>query len=144
MSEDKKNKKTLTLKLGSKRNFAPVNSFETGKTVIVEKKRLRKNNAVQTENKNSLKKNTKDDIEKIVKSESDLKIKVSNKSGVVLKPLSKDEQKEILKAETNEEKKKAISRIRGDDKKNITKPDVIENVEVESVKESQDERRKIM
>ena len=37
MPEDKKNKKTLTLKLGSKRNFAPVNSFETGKTVIVEK-----------------------------------------------------------------------------------------------------------
>ena len=35
MSEDKKNKKTLSLKLGSKRNFAPVNSFETGKTVIV-------------------------------------------------------------------------------------------------------------
>ena len=142
MPEDKKNKKTLTLKLGSKRNFAPVNSFETGRTVIVEKKRLRKNNAVQTEDKNSLKKNTKYKIEKIIKTESDPKIKVSNKSGVVLKPLSKDEQKEILKAETNEEKKKAISRIRGDDEKNITKPDVIENVEIESVKESQDEKKK--
>ena len=142
MPEDKKNKKTLTLKLGSKRNFAPVNSFETGKTVIVEKKRLRKNNVVQTEDKNILKKNTKDEIEKIIKTESDPQIKVSNKSGVVLKPLSKDEQKEILKAETNEEKKKAISRIRGDDEKNITKPDIIENVEIESVKESQDEKRK--
>ena len=54
MSEDKKNKKTLSLKLGAKRNFAPVNSFETGKTVIVEKKRLRRNNPAPIQNKDSL------------------------------------------------------------------------------------------
>ncbi len=44
MSEDKKNKKTLSLKLGTKKSFAPAGSFEAGRTVIVEKKRLRKNN----------------------------------------------------------------------------------------------------
>ena len=44
MPEDKKNKKTLSLKLGAKRSYSPVNSFESGKTVIVEKKRIRKTN----------------------------------------------------------------------------------------------------
>ena len=42
MPEDKKNKKTLSLKLGAKRSYSPVNSFESGKTVIVEKKKNRK------------------------------------------------------------------------------------------------------
>ena len=142
MSEDKKNKKTLSLKLGSKRNFAPVNSFETGKTVIVEKKRLRRNNPPQTQNKEILKQNIKSDIKETVKLETDLKSKVANKSGVVLKPLSKDEQKRILKAGTNEEKKKEISKIRGDDIKNVTEPNVTENVDKEPVKELQDEKKK--
>ena len=35
-----------------------------------------------------------------------------NKSGVVLKPLSKDEQKRILKADSKKEKKDAIDKIR--------------------------------
>ena len=142
MSEDKKNKKTLSLKLGSKRNFAPVNSFETGKTVIVEKKRLRRNNPPQTQNKEILKQNIKSDIKETVKLETDLKSEVANKSGVVLKPLSKDEQKRILKAGTNEEKKKEISKIRGDDIKNVTEPNVTENVVKEPVKELQDEKKK--
>ena len=142
MSEDKKNKKTLSLKLGSKRNFAPVNSFETGKTVIVEKKRLRRNNPPQTQNKEILKQNIKSDIKETVKLETDLKSEVANKSGVVLKPLSKDEQKRILKAGTNEEKKKEISKIRGDDIKNVTEPNVTENVDKEPVKELQDEKKK--
>ena len=47
MSENKKDKKTLSLKLGAKRNISPVKSFESGKTVIVEKKRFRKNNLNQ-------------------------------------------------------------------------------------------------
>ena len=142
MSEDKKNKKTLSLKLGSKRNFAPVNSFETGKTVIVEKKRLRRNNPPQTQNKEILKQNIKSDIKETVKLGTDLKSEVANKSGVVLKPLSKDEQKRILKAGTNEEKKKEISKIRGDDIKNVTEPNVTENVDKEPVKELQDEKKK--
>ncbi len=142
MSEDKKNKKTLSLKLGSKRNFAPVNSFETGKTVIVEKKRLRRNNPAQTQNKETSKQNIKSDIKQTIKLETDLNSEVANKSGVVLKPLSKDEQKRILKAGTNEEKKKEISKIRGDDIKNVTEPKVIENVDIEPVKELQDEKKK--
>ena len=142
MSEDKKNKKTLSLKLGSKRNFAPVNSFETGKTVIVEKKRLRRNNPAQTQNKEISKQNIKSDIKQTIKLETDLNSEVANKSGVVLKPLSKDEQKRILKAGTNEEKKKEISKIRGDDIKNVTEPNVIENVDIEPVKELQDEKKK--
>ena len=142
MSEDKKNKKTLSLKLGSKRNFAPVNSFETGKTVIVEKKRLRRNNPTQTQNKEIPKQNIKSDIKQTIKLETDLNSEVANKSGVVLKPLSKDEQKRILKAGTNEEKKKEISKIRGDDIKNVTEPNVTENVVKEPVKELQDEKKK--
>ena len=142
MSEDKKNKKTLSLKLGSKRNFAPVNSFETGKTVIVEKKRLRRNNPTQTQNKEIPKQNIKSDIKQTIKLETDLNSEVANKSGVVLKPLSKDEQKRILKAGTNEEKKKEISKIRGDDIKNVTEPNVTKNVDKEPVKELQDEKKK--
>ena len=142
MSEDKKNKKTLSLKLGSKRNFAPVNSFETGKTVIVEKKRLRRNNPAQTQNKEIPKQNIKSDIKQTIKLETDLNSEVANKSGVVLKPLSKDEQKRILKAGTNEEKKKEISKIRGDDIKNVTEPKVTKNVDIEPVKELQDEKKK--
>ena len=38
--------------------------------------------------------------------------KVKNKSGVVLKPLSKDEQKRILKADSKKEKKDEIDKIR--------------------------------
>ena len=142
MSEDKKNKKTLSLKLGSKRNFAPVNSFETGKTVIVEKKRLRRNNPPQTQSKEIPKQDIKSDIKQTIKLETDLNSEVANKSGVVLKPLSKDEQKRILKAGTNEEKKKEISKIRGDDIKNVTEPNVTENVDKEPVKELQDEKKK--
>ena len=142
MSEDKKNKKTLSLKLGTKISFPPVNAFETGKTVIVEKKRLRRNNPPQTQNKEILKQNIKSDIKETVKLETDLKSEVANKSGVVLKPLSKDEQKRILKAGTNEEKKKEISKIRGDDIKNVTEPNVTENVVKEPVKELQDEKKK--
>ena len=142
MSEDKKNKKTLSLKLGSKRNFAPVNSFETGKTVIVEKKRLRRNNPPQAQNKEISKQNIKSDIKETIKLETDPISDVANKSGVVLKPLSKDEQKRILKAGTNEEKKKEISKIRGDDIKNVTEPNVTENVDKEPVKELQDEKKK--
>ena len=118
MSEDKKNKKTLSLKLGTKRSFAPVSSFETGKTVIVEKKRLRKSNpAIQSQSKDSDSKKTKNETKEPVNPESNFTNEGSTKSGVVLKPLTKDEQKRILKADTREEKNEAISRIRGEEKK---------------------------
>ena len=39
-NKEKNNKKTLSLKLGAKPSIPPLKSFESGKTVIVEKKRL--------------------------------------------------------------------------------------------------------
>ncbi len=120
MSEDKKNKKTLSLKLGTKKSFAPTSSFEAGRTVIVEKKRLRKNNPnPQSQPKEISAEKLKSETKELPSLESAIKNENSNKSGVVLKPLTKDEQKRILKADTREEKNKAISRIRGDEKKII-------------------------
>ena len=119
--ENKKNKKTLSLKLGAKRIVSSNNSFETGKTLIVEKKRFRKTNSPQPQNQAKLNEKQKiDDTKKSI--EEDIQNKNSpTKSGVVLKPLSKDEQKKILKADSKEEKNKAISKIRGDKKIEITK-----------------------
>ncbi len=113
MSEDNKSKKTLSLKLGTKRPIPFVKSFEAGRTVVVEKKRFRRNNSPQTpQNKqninNSTETNNKLDPSPIIEEKS------SSKSGIVLKPLSKDEQKKILKADNKEEKNKAILEIRGD------------------------------
>ena len=143
MSEDKKNKKTLSLKLGTKKSFAPASSFEAGRTVIVEKKRLRKNNPTpQSQPKESSAEKVKIETKELASSESATKNESSNKSGVVLKPLTKDEQKRILKADTREEKNKVISRIRGDEKKEAEKPDIIEDVSIESEKVIQGEKKK--
>ena len=119
--ENKKNKKTLSLKLGAKRVVSSNNSFETGKTLIVEKKRFRKTNSPHPQNQAKLNEKQKiDDTKKSI--EEDVQNKNSpTKSGVVLKPLSKDEQKKILKADSKEEKNKAISKIRGDKKIEIAK-----------------------
>ena len=54
-----------------------------------------------TKKKNTIEKNIKENIEKS-----------QNKSGVVLKPLSKDEQKRILQADSKKEKKDEIDKIR--------------------------------
>ena len=51
MVEDKKNttkKKTLSLKLGSSIKSNPIQGFESGATVVVERKRVRKNNPTIT------------------------------------------------------------------------------------------------
>jgi len=143
MSEDKKNKKTLSLKLGTKTSFAPASSIEAGRTVIVEKKRLRKNNpTLQSQPKEISVEKVKSETKELPSSESAIKNESSNKSGVILKPLTKDEQKRILKADTREEKNKVISRIRGDEKKETQKPDIIEDVAIESEKNVQDEKKK--
>ena len=113
MDENKdkiKKKKTLSLKLGSKPLVAPKRNIEAGKTVIVEKKRYKRNQGIEN---NALKPkpidtkvfNTKS-IDAVEKTNSD------NNSGVLLKPLSKDEQKRILKADNNKEKKDEIEKIR--------------------------------
>ena len=113
MSENKdttKKKKILSLKLGTKHLIAPKKNIEAGKTVIVEKKRYKRGPTSDTQ---SPKTNIKDT--------SPVKTEVVNinekdgskrKSSVVLKPLSKDEQKRILKADTKKDKKDEIDKIR--------------------------------
>ena len=88
-----KKKKTLSLKLGAKPMIAPKRNIEAGKTVIVEKKRYKKNTGSETlQPKNNF--NESNAIEE--KFVSNIEEKPNdNKSGVVLKPLSKDEQKEF-------------------------------------------------
>ena len=101
-------KKTLSLKLGSKPLITPKRNIEAGKTVIVEKKRYKKgiNTEPQSQTLSTNKQNT---LEKI---SIDNNEKIQKKSGVVLKPLSKDEQKRILKADSKKEKKDEIDKIR--------------------------------
>ena len=143
MPEDKKNKKTLSLKLGAKKSYSPVNSFESGKTVIVEKKRIRKTNQTnQSPAKEVNKKEIKTETNLSSDKNSNINNEISNKSGVILKPLSKDEQKRILKADTREEKNKAISKIRGNVEKEAVKTESIENTIVDPEKNSQEEKKK--
>ena len=47
-----KKKKTLSLKLGSKPLISPKKSIEAGKTVIVEKKRLKRNTIIEDQSQN--------------------------------------------------------------------------------------------
>ncbi len=103
-----KKSKTLSLKLGSKPLIAPKRNIEVGKTVIVEKKRYKRGIGTETQSQipNTKKKNT---IEKNIQENIE---KSTNKSGVVLKPLSKDEQKRILQADSKKEKKDEIDKIR--------------------------------
>ncbi len=103
-----KKNKTLSLKLGTKPLIAPKRNIEAGKTVIVEKKRYKRSIGTETQSqipntkkKNPIEKNLQENIEKR-----------TNKSGVVLKPLSKDEQKRILQADSKKEKKDEIDKIR--------------------------------
>ncbi len=103
-----KKNKTLSLKLGTKPLIAPKRNIEAGKTVIVEKKRYKRsiNAEPQYQIPSAKKKNT------LEKSPSTNNEKNTNKSGVVLKPLSKDEQKRILQADSKKEKKDEIDKIR--------------------------------
>ena len=91
-TNDKKKKKTLSLKLGAKPVIAPNRNIEAGKTVIVEKKRFKRNinNDSHVKKTNLSEPITNSNTQKI---RSDNIPKVKKKSGIVLKPLSKDEQK---------------------------------------------------
>ena len=119
LDDNKKKKKTLSLKLGSKIAISPAKSFESGQTVVVAKKRIKKNISTNEEaNKKTTIENKNPSI-----IEDDLIVentKTVKKSGVVLKPLSKDQQKELLHAKSKAEKNDAINKIRGiDEKKEI-------------------------
>ncbi len=111
MSENETGKKkTLSLKLGSKPIIKTKRNIEAGKTVIVEKKRFKRSSSqdhqVQKPKINKAlpenKVNLGDNLNKLA----------SNKSGVLLKPLSKDEQKKILKANNKNDQNKEIEKIR--------------------------------
>ena len=131
MSEQKdrdklKTKKTLSLKLGSKPIISPKKNIEAGKTLIVEKKRFKKTFT----NDNQSNKPYLNQEDKKEKSELDQKIRVQpdKKSGVLLKPLSKDEQRKILGAESKKDKKDAIAKIRTENQENNIKKDQKLNV----------------
>ncbi len=111
-NDTNKKKKTLSLKLGSKPKIAQKRSIEVGKTVIVEKKRYKKGPSSETQ---SIKTNNKQTIALEKKSTNTIeKNTQEKKSGVVLKPLTKDEQKRILKADSKSEKNNEIEKIRSE------------------------------
>ena len=114
MVEDKKNttkKKTLSLKLGSSVKSNPIKSFESGSTVIVERKRLRKNVIASAEKIEPEKKQTPklDEPEKKVETE----VKEVKKSGKILKRLSKEEQKKLQEAKNAADKEDVLKEIGG-------------------------------
>ena len=113
MSDNKQNtkkKKTLSLKLGSKPLIAPKRNIESGKTVIVEKKRYKRSSASENQLQETSK--IKPQINARNNTEKNTQYTTPSKSGVVLKPLSKDEQKRILKADNKKDKKDEIEKIR--------------------------------
>ena len=114
MVEDKKNttkKKTLSLKLGSSVKSNPIKSFESGSTVIVARKRLRKNVIASAEKIEPEKKQTPklDEPEKKVETE----VKEVKKSGKILKRLSKEEQKKLQEAKNAADKEDVLKEIGG-------------------------------
>ena len=133
MSEKKtetKGKKTLSLKLGSKPVIPQSKGIEAGKTVIVEKKRVKrasdtskKSSDNPSVNKENIKLSLNDNLENQQK---------QKKSGVVLKPLSKAEQKKLLEADTKEEKIEAIDKIRGLKHDETQKPINTEQKEIQN------------
>ena len=114
MVEDKKNttkKKTLSLKLGSSVKSNPIKSFESGSTVIVERKRLRKNVIASAEKIEPEKKQSPNLNEPEKKVERE--VKEVKKSGKILKRLSKEEQKKLQEAKNAADKEDVLKEIGG-------------------------------
>ena len=114
MVEDKKNttkKKTLSLKLGSSIKSNPIKSFESGSTVIVERKRLRKNVISSAEKIEPEKKQSPNLNEPEKKVERE--VKEVKKSGKILKRLSKEEQKKLQEAKNAADKEDVLKEIGG-------------------------------
>ena len=114
MVEDKKNttkKKTLSLKLGSSVKSNPIKSFESGSTVIVERKRLRKNVIASAEKIEPEKKQSPKLDEPEKKGETE--VKEVKKSGKILKRLSKEEQKKLQEAKNAADKEDVLKEIGG-------------------------------
>jgi len=118
-AKDIKKKKTLSLKLGAKPSIPPSTSIEAGRTVVVAKKRVRKTinteNQASTSDKPDAKSNTKSNDNETKSVDEGIK-----KSRTVLKPLSKDQQKALLKAKSEKEQNDAIKKIRESEKEAST------------------------
>ncbi len=111
-AKDTKKKKTLSLKLGAKPSIPQSNSFEAGKTVVVAKKRVRK--SINSDKQVSTSpKTTSDSKITNIDAEPQASTQESKKSRTVLKPLSKDQQKALLKAKSEKEQNDVINKIRG-------------------------------
>ena len=109
-AKDTKKKKTLSLKLGAKPSISQSNSFEAGKTVVVAKKRVRKSVNLDKQVSASAK-TTSDSRIKNIEAEPQATNQESKKSRTVLKPLSKDQQKALLKAKSEKEQNDATIKI---------------------------------
>ena len=142
MVEDKKNttkKKTLSLKLGSSVKSNPIKSFESGSTVIVERKRLRKNVIASAEKIEPEKKQSPklDEPEKKVETE----VKEVKKSGKILKRLSKEEQKKLQEAKNAADKEDVLKEIGGIVNE---QPQESKEEQLETTEESQEEIIKVV
>ena len=140
MSEKKdenQKKKTLSLKLGTQPKLSPKKNIEVGKTVIVEKKRYKRNPVPEESKINTSPANNEE--KKLPETSNESK---KSRSGVILKPLSKDEQKKILQANN---KKDVINRIRlGNNTKNIkNQTEKTEEIIQEKPAESQDLKKEL-
>ena len=112
MVEDNKKttkKKTLSLKLGSSIKTSPAKNFDGGSTVIVERKRARKNISATIEKTVPVIKQNQ--ATKEIKKEED--IKEVKKSGKILKRLSKEEQKKLKEAKNAADKEDLLKEIGG-------------------------------
>ncbi len=130
-------KKTLSLKLGIQPKLSPKKNIEVGKTVIVEKKRYKRNPVPEESRVNTSPSNNEE--KKLPETSYESK---KSRSGVILKPLSKDEQKKILQANN---KKDVINKIRlGNDTKNIkNQTEKTEEIIQEKPTESQDLKKEL-
>ena len=139
MVEDTKNttkKKTLSLKLGSSIKSNPTRSFESGSTVIVERKRVRKNIFSTPENDIQEKKPVQNlETKEIDEPKKDIEVSEIKKSGKILKRLSKEEQKKLLEAKNAADKKDVLKEIGGivnDQSEEIkNEPEIIAKEEVD-------------
>ena len=117
MVEDKKittKKKTLSLKLGSSIKSIPAKSFEIGSTVIVERKRARKNIFSSPENDIQEKQTTEKLEPQIIEEpKKEVEVQEVKKSGKILKKLTKEEQKKLLEAKNADDKKNVLKEIGG-------------------------------
>ena len=117
MVEDKKittKKKTLSLKLGSSIKSNPAKSFEIGSTVIVERKRARKNIFSSSENDSQEKQTTEKLVPQIIdEPKKEVEVQEVKKSGKILKRLTKEEQKKLLEAKNADDKKNVLKEIGG-------------------------------